>query len=165
VKSLRPEHLQSFWYSASKYSFALIGTFIGLLWATASTEDEAQTYKERLEEYRWTLRLSSKSAEILDQAASLLAMSTGVLVKGIPKKDSLDSFGSPGEDGDQDDVSRESNWMPEHSLPDDISMQTSPTQFSDAAMDVFWPGIPTNYDVAGGYDIDNNVHSFMGPAI
>jgi hypothetical protein len=31
VSSLRPEHLQSFWYSASKYNFALVGTFVSLL--------------------------------------------------------------------------------------------------------------------------------------
>lgn len=35
IRGLRLEHLQSIWYSASKYSFAVVGTFIGLLWVTA----------------------------------------------------------------------------------------------------------------------------------
>ncbi|KAF2033587.1 hypothetical protein EK21DRAFT_58368 [Setomelanomma holmii] len=85
VSSLRPEHLQSFWYSASKYNFALIGTFISLLWATATEKEEAEMYKKSLDEYRWVLRLSSKSANFLERAISMLGASTGVLVKAIPE--------------------------------------------------------------------------------
>jgi hypothetical protein len=88
VKSLRAEHLQSFWYSASKYNFALVATFISLLWVTARTQEEAHTCKLKLEEYRWILRLSSKSADFLERAISMLASSTGVLVKAIPNKPS-----------------------------------------------------------------------------
>jgi hypothetical protein len=84
VSSLRPEHLQSFWYSASKYNFALVGTFISLLWATATDPNEANLYKKSLDEYRWVLRLSSKSADFLEHAIGMLAISTGVLVKAIP---------------------------------------------------------------------------------
>lgn len=84
VSSLRPEHLQSFWYSASKYNFALVGTFISLLWATATDKQEADMYKKSLDEYRWVLRLSSKSADFLEHAINMLASSTGVLVKAIP---------------------------------------------------------------------------------
>jgi hypothetical protein len=84
VSNLRPEHLQSFWYSASKYNFALVGTFISLLWATSTSKAEADTYRKHLEEYRWVLRLSSKSADFLGQAISTLATSTGVLIKAIP---------------------------------------------------------------------------------
>ncbi|KAF2803715.1 uncharacterized protein BDZ99DRAFT_526192 [Mytilinidion resinicola] len=86
VQGLRPEHLQSFWYSASKYCFALIGSFVSLLWVTAQEKEEAEFYKAKLEEYRWTLRLSSKSADFLERAISMLAISTGVLVKAIPDK-------------------------------------------------------------------------------
>ena len=84
VSSLRPEHLQSFWYSASKYNFALVGTFISLLWATSTDLNEADLYKKSLDEYRWVLRLSSKSADFLEHAIGMLATSTGVLVKAIP---------------------------------------------------------------------------------
>ena len=84
VQNLRPEHLQSFWYSASKYSFALIGTFVSLLWVTALEQEEATLYKAKLDEYRWILRLSSKSADFIDRAIHMLATSTGVLIKAIP---------------------------------------------------------------------------------
>jgi hypothetical protein len=90
VSSLRPEHLQSFWYSASKYNFALIGTFISLLWVTAIDESEASKYKKSLEDYQWVLRLSSKSAEFLERAISMLAASTGVLVKAISEQPDAD---------------------------------------------------------------------------
>jgi hypothetical protein len=92
VQSLRPEHLQSFWYSASKYCFALIGTFVSLLWITAQDKEEAAGYKEKLDEYRWTLRLSSKSADFLERAISMLATSTGILVKAIPVKPNTEYF-------------------------------------------------------------------------
>jgi hypothetical protein len=90
VQSLRPEHLQSFWYFASKYCFAIVGTYISLLWVTAQDKDEADQYKAKLDEYRWTLRLSSKSADFLEQAISMLATSTGILVKSIPDTPNVD---------------------------------------------------------------------------
>ncbi|OIW33637.1 hypothetical protein CONLIGDRAFT_186369 [Coniochaeta ligniaria NRRL 30616] len=85
VNRLRPEHLQSFWYSASEYNFALIGTFISLLWATARSREDAAWFRAKGDEYRWTLRLSSKNAEILERAIGLIAMSSGVLVKALPE--------------------------------------------------------------------------------
>ena len=90
VQGLRPEHLQSFWYCASKYCFALVGTFISLLWVTAQDRDEADTYKSRLDEYRWMIRLSSKSAIFLEQAIGMLATSTGILVKVTPEKPNVE---------------------------------------------------------------------------
>jgi hypothetical protein len=90
ASGLRPEHLQSFWYSASQYNFALIGSFISLLWATAIDKDEANLYKRSLEEYRWVLRLSSKSADFLERAISMLVASTDVLVKTIPYQPDVD---------------------------------------------------------------------------
>jgi hypothetical protein len=90
VQALRPEHLQSFWYSASKYCFSLIGTFISLLWVTALEKEEADSYKAKLDEYRWTLRLSSKSADFLERAITMLGTSTGVLVKAIPDRPNVE---------------------------------------------------------------------------
>lgn len=86
VQNLRPEHLQSFWYSASKYCFALVGTFISLLWVTALEVEEAESYKAKIHEYQWILRLSSKSADFMERALNMLATSTGILVKGIPER-------------------------------------------------------------------------------
>lgn len=61
VNRLKPEHLNSFWYFASSVNFGLIGTFGSLLWATSPTYQEAEFYKARLEEYRWTLAVSAKA--------------------------------------------------------------------------------------------------------
>lgn len=58
-----------------------MGTFISLLWVTSLDNEEADSYKANLDEYRWTLRLSSRSAEFLERAISMLATSTGVLMK------------------------------------------------------------------------------------
>ncbi|KAH0558404.1 hypothetical protein GP486_004939 [Trichoglossum hirsutum] len=88
VNRLKPEHLQSFWYFASKVNFALIGTFGGLLWATAPGKEEAEFYKSRLGEYRWTLRVSSKGAEFMEFAVGMLDASTRLL-RGIRDKKPL----------------------------------------------------------------------------
>jgi Fungal specific transcription factor domain len=78
---LKPEHLQSFWYFASKVNFALIGAFNSLLWVTAISPEEAEFYQRRLQEYRWTLRVSSKSAEFLEVASNILESAVGTLLK------------------------------------------------------------------------------------
>lgn len=159
VRVLRPEHLQSFWYSASKYCFAAVGTFIGLLWVTASTREEADSYKEKLEEYRWTLRLSSKSAEFLDKAISMLTISTATLIKSIPEKrpkgeesvsPSIDAEETPKYDIEQENDSAPENeeWNADadadHASIDEMSLQASPpTQFSEEAMEMLWPGFGT----------------------
>lgn len=77
VNRLKPEQLQSFWYFASKLNFALIATFGSLLWATSPTWEEAEFYKARLSEYRWTLRVSSRGADFMEFAVSVLDSSAG----------------------------------------------------------------------------------------
>jgi hypothetical protein len=88
VNRLKPQHLQAFWYFASKINFTLIGTFGSLLWATAPTQEEAEFYKMRLHEYRWTLSVSSKRAEFLDYAVSMLDASRAMLTN-LAEKPSL----------------------------------------------------------------------------
>lgn len=85
---LKPEHLQSFWYFASKFNFALIGTFAGLCFVTSVSPEEAQFYQLRLQEYRWVLRISRKSSEFLEIASGILESAVGVLLRNA---DSLDS--------------------------------------------------------------------------
>ena len=85
---LKPEHLQSFWYFASKFNFALIGTFAGLCFVTSASQDEAEFYQRRLQEYRWTLRVSNKSAEFLEIASGILESAVGSLLKAA---DTIDS--------------------------------------------------------------------------
>jgi hypothetical protein len=83
VQSLRPEHLQSFWYSSSMYNFVLIGSFISLLWVTSPDREEAVKYRAHLDEYRWIIRLFSKSADFLERALISLDLTTSVLVKAV----------------------------------------------------------------------------------
>jgi hypothetical protein len=88
VNRLKPEHLQAFWYFPSKINFTLIGTFGGLLWATAPAKEEADFYKARLREYRWTLSVSSKRAEFLDFAVQMLDTSR-VMLSNLAEKPAL----------------------------------------------------------------------------
>ena len=85
---LKPEHLQSFWYFASKFNFALIGTFAGLAFVTSVSLEEAEFYQKRLQEYRWTLRVSNKSAEFLEIASGILESAVGSLLKAAESIDS-----------------------------------------------------------------------------
>ena len=117
---LKPEHLQSFWYFASKVNFALIGTFNSLLWVTALNPEEAKFYQHCLQEYRWTLRVSSKSAEFLEVASGILESAVGPPLKAVDgtaairqQCPSMETSQSPGDDapmgaslaGAQDNVS------------------------------------------------------------
>lgn len=88
VNRLSPQHLRSFWYFASKTNFALIGTFGSLLWATSPGREEADWYRRRLGEYRWTLSVSSKPGEskgLTEFAMQMLDISRGLLKK-LPEK-------------------------------------------------------------------------------
>lgn len=96
VNRLTPGHLRGFWYFASKTNFALIGTFGSLLWATSPGREEADWYRRRLSEYRWTLSVSSKTGEekgLTEFAMIMLDISTGLL-KSLPEKPSLSRNGS-----------------------------------------------------------------------
>lgn len=78
VKRLRPEHLQSFWYFASKLNLAIIGTFGNVLWITSSSEDELALYASQLAEYRWILGVSRMAAEFMWYTVTLHDASTFV---------------------------------------------------------------------------------------
>jgi hypothetical protein len=177
VRGLRAEHLQSFWYSASPYALALIGSFVGLLWATAAPRGgaDAADCRRRLDEYRWTLRLASKSAEMLERAAALLATSTGALVKAIPGAgaDGQRDAAAAAEDGDEDEVvsgedeavsgedeaeGAEEVWPLDQGLQDDLSMGVSPVEYAEAPMDMFWADNPMSpaspfASLAGFHDV------------
>lgn len=96
VNRLTPSHLRAFWYFASKTNFALIGTFGSLLWATSPGREEAEWYRRRLGEYRWTLSVSARPGEdkrLTEFAMGMLDISTGLL-KTLPEKPSLSRSGS-----------------------------------------------------------------------
>jgi len=104
VNRLTASHLRSFWYFASKTNFALIGTFGSLLWATAPGREEADWYRRRLGEYRWTLGVSCKgggvegsgNGRLTEFAMGMLDTSTGLL-KALPEKPALSRVGSESE--------------------------------------------------------------------
>ncbi|KAK6541220.1 Fungal specific transcription factor [Orbilia ellipsospora] len=83
VNRLKPDQLQSFWYFASRVNFALIGTFGSLLWATSQVSIESEFYKARLDEYRWTLKVSSRGATFMDFALKALDASAGYCMEGV----------------------------------------------------------------------------------
>lgn len=85
VYRLRPEHLQSFWYFASKVNLGIIGSFGCLLWATAEGKDEADYFKTKLSEYKWTLRVSSKGVEFMGSAMDIIDASVSLLTEQLDK--------------------------------------------------------------------------------
>ncbi|KAJ3472645.1 hypothetical protein NLG97_g10821 [Lecanicillium saksenae] len=92
VNRLSPNHLASFWYFASKTNFALIGTFGSLLWATSPGREEADWYRRRLAEYRWTLSVCAKPGQgqyLTGFAMDMLDTSTGMLLRQLPEKPSM----------------------------------------------------------------------------
>ncbi|KAI9883653.1 MAG: cytosolic Fe-S cluster assembly factor nbp35 [Watsoniomyces obsoletus] len=91
VNRLKIEQLQAFWYSASKVNFALVGTFGSLLLASSPSEQEAEFYRLRLSEYRWTLTVSAKWARFIQFALSTLEASMEML-RNMEEKPSLASF-------------------------------------------------------------------------
>lgn len=72
VKNLKPEHLQSFWFFASKINLAIIANFGCMMWATSETKEEREFYRQQLAEFRWTLRLSSAAADFMKFTVTLL---------------------------------------------------------------------------------------------
>ena len=88
VNRLGPDQLSSFWYFPSKVNFALISTFGSLLLATAPAQEEADFYRTRLSEYRWTLCVSHRSAGFLKYAINSLDYSIHLL-QNMPPKPSM----------------------------------------------------------------------------
>ncbi|GFG13441.1 transcriptional activator protein DAL81 [Aspergillus lentulus] len=91
VNRLRQSHLRSFWPAASRTNFSLIGSFGILLRITAPTKEEAEFYRLRLCEYRWTLSVSRKHAEFLDFALDSLDNASN-LDRHVPGKPGIDEL-------------------------------------------------------------------------
>jgi len=128
VNRLKPEHLQSFWYFASKINFTLIGTFGSLLWATAPAQEEAEFYKMRLQEYRWTLSVSSKRAEFLDYAVQMLDASRAMLHNLAEKPSLAQQISNAGVPPSAPSRSAPSNMgPPERQQSSDVEMQGYPS--------------------------------------
>jgi hypothetical protein len=79
VRDLRPEHVQAFWHSSAISNFALIGGFAGLLWATATDEEEREFFKSSIKNYSWMLRVSSAGSEQMAAAIKKLDLVSSFL--------------------------------------------------------------------------------------
>ena len=99
VKALKPEHLQSFWYFASAFNFAFIGIFQSLICVCADTKAEMNIELATLDEYRWMLRVSSKSAGFLEQSMGMIDLYAGRVKTLVYDAESDESF-DRGNDGD-----------------------------------------------------------------
>lgn len=126
VNRLRPGHLKSFWHFSSGTNFALIGAFGILLRATAPTMEEADFYRVRLGEYRWTLTVSSKSADFLDFAVESLDTSTGLL-KNVPVKPAIAELMTSAA------FAEASQSRPNLSPPEDENMNDAPSASNHGA--------------------------------
>ncbi|KAF2674538.1 hypothetical protein BT63DRAFT_13239 [Microthyrium microscopicum] len=141
VNRLRPEHLQAFWYFPSKINFTLIGTFGGLLLATAPAKEEADFYKTRLQEYRWTLSVSSNRAEFLDYAVQMLDTSRAML-RNLQEKPSLaashiSSVGVPDSSMAKPPGPESTQSMEDITMGEDTPPLTRTTSLSNASVSVF----------------------------
>jgi len=50
----------------------LNGTYNRLLWVTSPSKDDADFYRRQLQRYRWAVKVSRKSANLLEIASSIL---------------------------------------------------------------------------------------------
>jgi len=91
VNRLRPAHLRSFWPASARTNFSLIGSFGMLLRITAPASEEAEFYRLRLCEYRWTLSVSHKNAEFMSFALESLDNQT-MLDKHVPEKPGIEEL-------------------------------------------------------------------------
>ncbi|CCE87198.1 Piso0_005741 [Millerozyma farinosa CBS 7064] len=80
LRDLKPEHIHSFWHSSTLANITLIGTFAALLFITALSNEEREFYKDQIFNYRWILKISSKS---FDQAGEALIQLDSV-ISNIP---------------------------------------------------------------------------------
>ncbi len=99
------------------------------------SKQEAEAYKQKLEDYRWTIRLLSKSADILERALDMLAAPTAVLAKAIPEK------GAPMEMETESSLKGESEVEDADEqavVRDDYSFDPMPVTFPEDAQDLTW---------------------------
>ncbi|KAI5456154.1 fungal-specific transcription factor domain-containing protein [Mariannaea sp. PMI_226] len=80
VTSLRPDHLEAFWFFTSPYLFSLLGSFTTLLLVTSLSSQGHHFWQETLNSYLWKLRMMSKSHEPMKYAVNRLE---GSILRGL----------------------------------------------------------------------------------
>ncbi|KAJ9639166.1 hypothetical protein H2204_003776 [Knufia peltigerae] len=112
VTSLRPDHLEAFWFSASSYIFSLLGSFITLLLVTSVSSQERDHWQDLLNSYIWTLRTMNRSSEPMRYAANRLE---GAILRGLEhalaiRPDESADFGLREAEKQEFDFSNFANW-------------------------------------------------------
>ncbi|KAI0892234.1 hypothetical protein F4806DRAFT_488983 [Annulohypoxylon nitens] len=79
LSSMSPEHTAAFWGSVASYQVAMIGSFAGLLWATAETGEEMAWCATRLDDLKWALRVRGAAATFAKPALHMLEREIGGL--------------------------------------------------------------------------------------
>lgn len=173
VNRLRPDHLTSFWYFPSKVNFALVATFGSLLLATAPCQEEADFYRARLGEYRWTLSVCAKDAGFLNFAIESLESSADLL-RGLPSKPKIEELdvrqvpappailrpiapAEETEEEEEDETMPDVPPIPPHFLGDYRHAPPSDPEGSHLGMQV--PVAPEGVNFMGG----TNAFNFTGP--
>ncbi|KAH8898622.1 hypothetical protein GQ53DRAFT_741932 [Thozetella sp. PMI_491] len=72
LEGLQPEHTGAFWWGASAYQVATVGSLACLLWATSEGQDEMQWCAKKVQDLRWILRVRSKASLFMKEALKLI---------------------------------------------------------------------------------------------
>ena len=137
VKSLKPEHWQSFWYFASEFNFGLIGVFETLVSNSADIGLDPSESAVRLDEYRWSLKMACQNTAFLERS---IAMVNAASADQSVKKHSLPSndLGSEGEETPMDKSRRRTRELSNIDRPlDDYFQHVEWPSAQAQAMDAF----------------------------
>ncbi|OAG01387.1 uncharacterized protein CC84DRAFT_1198636 [Paraphaeosphaeria sporulosa] len=85
LMSLGPEHTAAFWGGVASYQVGMIGSFAGLLWATAEDGEEMTWCVMRVDDLKWALQIRGSAAPFARKALQLLESEVGSLVKPNPE--------------------------------------------------------------------------------
>ena len=158
VKSLKPEHWQSFWYFASEFNFGLIGVFETLVSHSIGTAHALSESVIKLDQYRWCLKMASQNAVFLEKSR---AMVNNALADQPIKRRSLQTSDpcSEGDDTRIDQLTHRTMELSHINRPleeDSQSVQWPPAQAQ------FISEFQTDYDQASW---DQDAFFDIGPAI
>ncbi|EPE09501.1 nitrogen regulatory protein otam [Ophiostoma piceae UAMH 11346] len=126
VEALRPEHLQAFWWFASPKSLAYIRTYVSILWATSQGEQEADYYRQKMDEFRWSLRVRARGVNFVTAAMRDMGESLADIDMSRPPFEQMADIrtqrqrGHTGETGQTDGSTPATTTSTLTQLPDDI---------------------------------------------
>ena len=88
MKNLKTEHIKSFWHSSTCINFSIVGTFAAILYATSSTPQESNMYRDYANNFKVLLqnigRFFIPARAAAQKVDMLLSQIPGLLRDGIP---------------------------------------------------------------------------------